>query len=87
MNDALQTNANSDFAGDPNCPYCHGIGFVGRDVPYGHPDFGKMTICVCRAGELAEARQKQLYELSKLGALREKNFESFQPRGRVGLAA
>lgn len=87
MNDALQTNANSDFAGDPNCPYCHGIGFVGRDVPYGHPDFGKMTICVCRAGELAEARQKQLYELSKLGALREKNFENFQPRGRVGLAA
>ncbi len=87
VSDNLQTTPYSDFSGDPNCPYCGGSGFVRRDVPFGHPDFGKLAICTCRAKELAAARQKQLYALSKLGALQEKSFENFQPRGRVGLAA
>jgi DNA replication protein DnaC len=42
---------------------------------------------VCRQRELIEARQKKLYEQSNLGALREKSFENFKARGRVGLAA
>ncbi len=87
MTDMLQNIGNSDFAGDPDCPYCHGLGFVGKDVPLGHPDFGKLKVCVCRQRELIEARQKKLYEQSNLGALREKSFENFKARGRVGLAA
>ncbi len=87
MTDMIQNIGNSDFAGDPDCPYCHGLGFVGKDVPLGHPDFGKLKVCVCRQRELIEARQKKLYEQSNLGALREKSFENFKARGRVGLAA
>lgn len=87
MTDILPNPGNSDFAGDPDCPYCHGLGFVGKDVPFGHPDFGKLKICVCRERELIEARQKKLYEMSNLGALREKSFDNFKARGRVGLAA
>jgi len=87
MSDMLQSTGDSDFLGDPDCPYCHGFGFVGKDVPFGHPEFGKLKACVCRERELAEARQKKLYELSNLGALQEKTFENFKARGRVGLAA
>lgn len=86
MSDQLQNITNADLPGDPDCPFCHGVGFVGKDVPFGHPEFGKLSVCVCRARELAADRQKKLYELSNLGALQEKTFENFKPRGRVGLA-
>jgi len=85
--DPVQTSRNPDLKGDPDCPFCHGLGFVGKDVPFDHPEFGKLSVCVCRTPELIEARKKQLYELSNLGALQEKRFTNFQKRGRVGLAA
>ncbi|MFZ3071019.1 MAG: ATP-binding protein [Anaerolineaceae bacterium] len=71
--------------GDPDCPYCHGLGFVGKDVPLGHPDFGKLEICSCRLREVTASRRDRLYQLSNLGSLKELTFETFQPRGRVGL--
>ena len=30
---------------DDSCPYCHGIGFIGYDVPLGDPKFGKIYLC------------------------------------------
>ncbi len=30
------------------CHWCKGAGYTRRDVPYGHPDFGKIDKCVCR---------------------------------------
>ena len=30
---------------DDSCPYCHGIGFIGYDVPLGDPKFGKTYLC------------------------------------------
>jgi len=39
----------------PACPVCLGMGFVRRDVPHGHPLFGKALKCACRD---AEARAK-----------------------------
>ncbi|MGB9521744.1 MAG: hypothetical protein ACPL6F_03205, partial [Anaerolineales bacterium] len=42
------------FSGDPNCPICHGSGYVRLEVPLGHPQFGKIQICECRA---SQARQ------------------------------
>jgi DNA replication protein DnaC len=71
--------------GDPDCPYCHGLGFVGKDVPVGDPEFGKLVICSCRLKEVAAQQRDQLYRLSNLGALKDLTFETFQPRGRVGL--
>ncbi|MGQ9458510.1 MAG: ATP-binding protein, partial [Anaerolineae bacterium] len=26
--------------GKETCPICHGLGYVRRDLPVGHPDFG-----------------------------------------------
>ena len=71
--------------GDPNCPFCHGLGFVGKDVPFDDPEFGKLSVCVCRLQEVADRQRKSLYELSNLGSLSYMTFESFQPHGRIGL--
>jgi DNA replication protein DnaC len=73
--------------GDPNCPICKGIGFISFDVGLGDPRFGKMEICPCRHKQVLEANRHHLYELSNLDALKDLTFESFQPRGRVGLGA
>ena len=73
--------------GDPNCPICKGIGFISFDVDLSDPRFGKMEICPCRHKQVLEANRLHLYELSNLDALKDLTFESFQPRGRVGLGA
>ncbi len=52
--------------GDPNCPHCHGIGYVRYDVPVGDPRFGRLEPCVCRATEIAEAARQRLFALSRL---------------------
>jgi DNA replication protein DnaC len=64
------------------CPLCAGAGFVTRDVPIGHADFGKAFPCQCRAGELAEREHAKLERLSNLGPLRRLTFENLNPEGR-----
>ncbi len=71
--------------GDPECPLCHGIGFVGYDVPLEDPRFGKSEICVCRLKTVQAYQQDYLYKLSNLVMLAELTFSNFLPRGRVGL--
>lgn len=71
--------------GDPNCPICHGLGFVGYDVPFDDPRFGQMQICSCRLQEVQHNQREHLYKLSNLDALSNLTFENFLPRGRVGL--
>ncbi len=75
----------SDLAGDPNCPYCHGLGYLRRDLPLGHPDFGKLDICSCRSNQIARQIHQRLFSISNLDNLQHLTFENFQPRGRVGL--
>jgi len=74
-----------DLPGDPNCPECGGIGYLRRDVPVGHPDFGHAFICVCRRARVTNAVRDRLFALSHLDELKELTFETFQPRGRKGL--
>lgn len=74
-----------DLEGDPNCPFCHGIGFVRYDLPVGHPDFGKVHICVCRQAQVSQQVHRRLFALSRLEELSELTFDNFAPRGRVGL--
>jgi DNA replication protein DnaC len=63
---------------DPNCPYCKGLGYVRVDVPVGHPDFGSLALCQCRAEALERERLRRLENVSGLGpALRRKTFEGF----------
>lgn len=71
--------------GDPNCPICHGIGFVSFDVEPSDPRFGRMEICPCRHKDVLESNRKRLYLLSNLDALSGLTFATFEPRGRVGL--
>lgn len=61
------------------CPTCKGAGYLRADVPYGHPNFGKPIACSCKERERKERRRLQLQELSNLGELRDKTFESFKP--------
>ncbi|MCW5876757.1 MAG: ATP-binding protein [Anaerolineales bacterium] len=76
-----------DMAGDPNCPHCGGLGYLRADLPPGHADFGKLQICSCRHGEVAQHSRRRLYAISRLDELSHLSFENFEPRGRVGLTA
>lgn len=75
----------STFRGDPNCPICGGIGFVRRDLPIDHPDFGRVEICGCRAGEVAQSAYQRVYRLSNLQAFKQMTFDTFKIQGRIGL--
>ena len=67
--------------GDPDCPLCHGIGYIRLDVPVGHPDFGKLFPCPCRLDELQSKRMTELRSVSNLESLGRYTFESFSPEG------
>jgi len=67
--------------GDPNCPHCHGAGYVRYDVPMGHEKFGKLESCVCRAKDVAEAARSRLFTMSNLDRLTHLTFENFSENG------
>ncbi len=75
-----------DGVGDPNCPICHGIGYVRMDVPVGHPHFGKLFPCTCRMEEIQTHRNETLRSLGNLETLTRFTFETFRPDGH-GLSA
>ena len=72
--------------GDPDCPFCHGSGYVREDVPVGHPAFGRLQICTCRQADVRSRIRQRLFSLSHLDELEGLTFETFTPRGRVGIA-
>jgi DNA replication protein DnaC len=72
--------------GDPQCPHCHGIGYLRSDLPLGHPEFGKLQICTCRQSQINEQVRQRLFKLSQLDELSHHTFENFEERGRVGLS-
>jgi DNA replication protein DnaC len=71
--------------GDPNCPHCGGSGYLRADLPVDDPDFGKLQICTCRAADVRARMRHLLFSLSQLDELKELTFESFNPRGRMGI--
>jgi DNA replication protein DnaC len=87
---ARSTNSSNDSdpsptLGDPNCPHCHGLGYLRREAAPGSPDFGRLDICVCRRNQVANSVRERLFSLSFLEELRELTFENFHPRGQKGL--
>lgn len=72
--------------GDPNCPICGGLGFVRKDLPVGHPDFGKVEICSCRQKEVVQYAHQRIFRLSNLDAFRSMTFEAFNTEGLVGMS-
>jgi DNA replication protein DnaC len=81
----LDYSYSPDLAGDLNCPLCHGLGYLRRDLPVGHPDFGRVEICTCRQGQVSQKIHQRLFSISNLDNLQHLTFENFQPRGRIGL--
>ena len=71
--------------GDPNCPHCGGAGYLRRDLPLEHPNFGKLEICTCRQVIVSQQIRQRLFSLSHLDDLSGLTFETFQARGRKGL--
>jgi DNA replication protein DnaC len=67
--------------GDPNCPYCHGVGYLRDDLPVGHPNFGKVRPCTCQMENLQMQRALQLREDSNTEILGGKTFDTFLSEG------
>ncbi len=68
-------------AGD-GCPDCGGVGFVRRELPLDHPDFGKAVPCRCVLEETEDERLGRLQRYSSLGPLTRLTFENLIERGR-----
>lgn len=60
------------------CPHCGGLGAVVRDVPVGHPDFGKAFPCICQAEKIKARHSAYLRKLGNLDAYKDKTFASFE---------
>jgi DNA replication protein DnaC len=73
------------LAGDPNCPLCGGLGYLRRDLPVDHPEFGRLQMCECRSSDVSQQIHNRLFAISNLEKLQHLTFENFQPRGRIGL--
>jgi DNA replication protein DnaC len=67
---------------EPTCAICKDFGFVRRDVPLGHADFGQAFPCSCRQGEVRDRLRRR----SQIGALADRSFDNFLPVGRGQLS-
>lgn len=61
------------------CPDCDGIGWVRREVPVEHDDFGKLFPCRCRLEQFEAERLSRLTRYSNLGTLTGVSFQGLQP--------
>jgi DNA replication protein DnaC len=71
MNTVNSSNANTTVN---VCPICHGAGYLRRDVPVDHPDFGRAIPCECKIRETQQASLDDLHM----------TFEAFRADG-IGL--
>ena len=67
---------------DGSCPRCRGARFLRKEVPLGHPDFGKAVPCPCTEQESREVRLERLQRYSNLGPLTRLTFDNLIRRGR-----
>ncbi len=79
------TSSITNEAGKPGCEFCGGLGYVREEHPVGHPDFGKLKVCVCRQAEVSSRDHNKLFAYSQLNELKGLTFENFEPQGRIGL--
>jgi DNA replication protein DnaC len=64
------------------CPHCGGAGFLRRDLPLDHPEFGRAVPCSCVLEESADRRLERLQRYSSLGPLTRLTFANLNARGR-----
>jgi len=72
----------------PVCLVCADAGFVGHDVPFGHPDFGKAFPCeACQPQRKAEQRGSLLQHSNLPGGSQHPlTFETWHPRKEAAAA-
>ena len=63
------------------CPTCKGTGWVGRQVPVGHPDFGELFPCRCQESPSENKAFSRLLRYSNLGPLSRVTFGETKPEG------
>jgi DNA replication protein DnaC len=83
--ESTQISSITSGAGKPDCEHCGGLGYIKGDFPVGHPDFGKLKVCICRTQELERRQHDQLFSYSHLNKLKGLTFDNFESRGRIGL--
>jgi len=59
------------------CPICHDAQWLRADVPFGHPQFGRLIHCECLLEKEETRRVRENRSLSQLSGLEERTFESF----------
>ena len=72
---------------DPDCPACHGAGFVHPLSPSGKPDFSRVVPCRCMRQKLDNEHLARLRQYSSQGTLSRFNFDNLDPNGRSSDAA
>jgi hypothetical protein len=71
---------------DPDCPCCKGLGYVRVNMPVGHPDFGSLALCRCRAEALERERLRRLESVSGLGPTQRIRAAGWSSPGETGRA-
>ena len=74
-------NVEPPASDDGACPVCKGVGFVRREVPLDHPEFGQALPCRCVEEESQEGRLARLQRYSNLGPLTRLTFDNLARRG------
>jgi DNA replication protein DnaC len=80
-----RAKANGGGANEPEealCEFCHGAGFVRRDLPLDHSEFGKAFPCRCVEDEEQHSKVARLQRYSNLGPLTRLTFQNLIRRGR-----
>ena len=73
--------ADRERSAEEVCPLCQGKGYLRRDVPLDHPDFGRLFSCQCRLNQAQARRFSTLRNLGNLSHLARMTFETFVPEG------
>lgn len=63
------------------CPICGGLGYVRRDLPVDHPDFGRLELCECQKANTQRESLQRLYAVSNLNVFKDMTFDTFQLSG------
>lgn len=78
----FKDNESGDDVNIPDCPICHGAGFVHPMSLSGETDFTRIVPCECAKEEVQKNRLSQLQKYSNLGVLMSLTFDSLLPDGR-----
>lgn len=80
--DTSSRSSLAEEAEEDECPLCKGRGWLRFDVPFGHPDFGRLVPCQCTEKEFEQEHLGRLERYSNLGPLTRLTFDKLLPRGR-----